>query len=228
MVKVLASGAMRAALPELIPEFERATGHGLAISYHSSNTILSRIREGETADMVIVTAAGIDALVREGRAVAGSRTDIASSGLGIAVRAGMPRPDIGSVDAFKRALRDAKSIAYTASGASGVYFAGLIERLGIAEQIKARAKVMSGSTGAAIVRGEAELAVQQIPELMEVSGADIVGPFPAEVQSTTLFSAGIMTGAKQPAAARELIGFLASPAAARALKSKGMEPAAGE
>ena len=222
-IRVLCSTGMSSVMSVLVPEFERTSGHKLSIAYDTANLLMGRIKGGEAADLAILTGPAMDELLKQGK-VAG-RTDLARSGVGISVRSGAPKPDIGSVEALKRALLDAKSVAYTTTGASGVYFAGLIERLGIAEQVKAKAKLRpGGAVGELVAKGEAEMAVQQIPELMSVAGTDLVGPLPPEVQYVTVFSAGVLAGAKEGAAAQALVNFLSTPAAARVLKAKGMEP----
>lgn len=224
-IKVLCSNGVRSVMVELVPEFERTSGHKLAITYDSANNLAGRIKGGEIADLAILTGPTIDELTKQGKIVPGSRIDLARSGVGISVRAGAPKPDISSVDAFKRALLNAKSVAYTSTGTSGIYFAGLIERLGIASQVKAKAKVIpAGPVGELVAKGEAEIAVQQIPELMAVAGTELVGPLPAELQTITVFPAGVLVDAQQPDAARALIKFLSTPAAARVIKAKGMEP----
>ncbi len=176
--------------------------------------------------MVIATAAGLDELVTLGKVIAGSRAALASSSIGVAVRQGAPQPDIGSVDAFKRTLLEAKAVAYTASGLSGMYFAGLIERLGIAEQVKAKARIRPGGLIAeVVVAGEADLAVQMVSELLSVPGAQFVGPLPAEINQTSMIEAGILTGTRQSGAARSLIQHLTTPASARVFGAKGLGPA---
>ena len=224
-IKVLSSNGVRSVLLELVPEFERTSGHTVTISHDSANRLTGRIKAGETADLAILTAPTIEELTKHGKVAAGSRVDLARSGVGVSVRAGSPKPDISSAEAFKRTLLDAKSVAYNSTGASGIHFAGLIERLGIAEQLKAKAKVIpSGNVGELVAKGEAEMAVQQIPELMAVAGTEFVGPLPPALQTITVFPAGILVDAKQPEAARALIQFLSTPAAARVIKAKGMEP----
>lgn len=226
-IKVLSSTAVSTVLREVVPDFERTSGHKVSISYSSSNKIMGRIKNGETADLVILSRPGIDELIKQGKVVPGSSVDLASAGLGVAVRAGAPKPDISSVEAFKRTLLDAKSVVYTATGASGVYFASLIERLGIAGPVKAKARVLSsGLVGNVIAKGEAELGVQMISEIMAVPEVDLVGPLPPELQNIIVFSAGVFAGAKQPEAARALIKFLSTAAAAPIFKAKGLEPAA--
>jgi molybdate transport system substrate-binding protein len=224
-IKVLCSNSSHAVMKELIPAFERASGHKVSISYDTAILTLSRIKSGETADLVILNAPAIDELTKQGRIAAGSRRTLARCGVGIAVRAGAPKPDIGSVETFKRALLDAKSIAHTEAGASGIHFSGLIERLGIAAQVKAKARTRPGGLiGELVAKGEAELAVQQIPELMAVAGIELVGPLPQELQSITTVTAAVFADARQPDAAREFLAFLSTPAAARVFKAKGLEP----
>ena len=224
-IKVLCSNSLHAVMEELVPAFERASGHKVSISYDTAILTLSRIKSGEIADLVILNAPAIDELTKQGRIAPGSRCTLARCGVGIAVRAGAPKPDISSVEAFKRALLDAKSIAHTEAGASGIHFAGVIERLGIAAQVKAKARTRPGGLiGELVAKGEAELAVQQIPELMAVAGIDLVGPLPPELQLTTTVTAAVFADARQPDAAQALLAFLSTPAAARVFKAHGLEP----
>jgi molybdate transport system substrate-binding protein len=224
-IKVISSTGMSTMFKQLIPAFERASGHKVAITYDTSNIILGRIKGGETADLIVLTGPVIDDLARQGKVAPGSRADLARSGIGVAVKSGAPKPDIGSVDAFRRTLLSAKSIAYTATGASGIYFAGVTEKLGIGAEVKAKAKTPAGGHVAELVaRGEAEMAVQMISELRGVPGADYVGPLPGDLQMYTVFSAGIFAGAKEAEAAQALIRFLSTPDAAATYKAGGMEP----
>ena len=224
-IQVICSNSSRAVMDELLPAFERASGHHVTISYATAVQALSRIRDGATTDAIILNAQSIDELTKQGKIAADSRRELARCGVGIAVRAGAPKPDIGSVEAFKRALLDAKSIAHTEAGASGIHFLGLIERLGIAAQVKAKTRTRPGGLiGELVAKGEAELAVQQIPELMAVAGIDVVGPLPRELQSTTTVTAAVFAGARQPEAARAFLAFLSTPAAARVFKARGLEP----
>jgi molybdate transport system substrate-binding protein len=229
-IKVMTSGGFTAALIELTPAFERATGHTVVTTYGASlggapDSIPSRLQRGEPADLVILASEALDDLVGQGRVVAGSRVDLARSSIGMAVRAGAPKPDISTVEALKRALLQAKSIAYSAS-ASGVYVSTeLFQRLGIAAQIAGKSqRIASERVATVVARGDAELGFQQISELLPVAGIDYVGPLPPEVQRVTVFSAGIAAGAKTPDAARALITFLASAAGAPAITKSGMEP----
>jgi molybdate transport system substrate-binding protein len=184
-----------------------------------------QIGEGAAFDVAILTAEATDELIKQGK-IAGARADLAKSGIGVAVRAGARKPDIGTAEAFKRALIDANSVAYSAQGMSGIYFAKLLQRLGIAEEINSKAKVQKGTpTGEAAARGEAELAIQQISELLPVAGIELVGPFPAELQLYTVFSAGLGAQAAQKDAGRALIDFLSAQMTKPLLAAKGLEPA---
>lgn len=225
-IRALCSNITRAVMDELVPEFERASGHRVTMSYDPAKIMLERIERGEIADLVILNTPAIDELARQGRIVAGSRRDLARCGIGIAVRAGARKPAIGSVEAFKRALLQAGSIAHTSSGASGLHFSDLIERLGIAQPVKAKARTRPGGLiGELVASGEAEIAVQQIPELMAVPGIELVGPLPRELQMTTTVAAGVFADASHPDVAQAFLGFLSTPAAARAFAASGLEPA---
>jgi molybdate transport system substrate-binding protein len=226
-INVLTSNSMRAVMDELIPQFERATGHKVSVSYDPAQIILRRIAGGEAPDVLICGGSALNDLAGEGKIVPGSSRRIANCGVGMAVRTGAPKPDIRSVDAFKRALLNAKSVAYTQEGASGIHFAGLIDRLGIAEEMKSRSvRQPGGLVGELVAAGKAEVAIQQIPELMAVPGVDLVGPLPQEVQATTTSAGGIFASSKEPAAARAFLDYLRAPGSLRVLKAKGLEPAA--
>src|SRR5580658_2120457 len=229
-IKVMTSGAFTEAYLQIIPEFERATQNKIVTAYGASmgnapDSIPSRLQRGEPVDVVILAAEALDELIKTGKVAPGSRVDLVRSSIGMAVRAGAPKPDISSVDALKRTLLQAKSIAYSAS-ASGVYLShDLFQRLGIADQIKGKCKrIASEPVGAVVARGDAEIGFQQISELLPVAGIDYVGPLPPGAQKVTIFSAGVAVGAREPDAARALIKFLASPATANAIKKSGLEP----
>lgn len=225
-ISLFVSNSLRGVLAELIPQFERSSGHAVSISYDPAKVMMERIARGETADLAIIGGSAIEDLVRAGKVAAGSKRTIASCGIGIAVLAGARKPDIGSPDAFKNALLAAKSIAWTQEGASGIYFTKLIDRLGIAEPVKAKAvRQPGGLIGELVAARKAELAVQQIPELMAVPGIELVGPLPQEIQQTTVSSAGIFSDSKNPAAARALLDFLTTPASAKVFKARGHQPA---
>ena len=227
-IKVKSANPMTEVMKELGPQFERATGHRLAIQYEVAGKLKQQIEAGETFDVAILLPPLIEVLIKQGKIAAGTRTDIARSGMGVGVRAGAPKPDIGSVEAFKRTLLNAKSVAYSKEGASGVFFKGLLERLGIAEQMNPKLKPTPADTLAKVVpNGEAEMIVVPISVIL-VPGAELVGPLPSELQSYINFAAGVSATAKEPNAAQALIKFLTSPAAAPVLKAKGMEPGASK
>ena len=230
-VRVMSSGGTAAAFVALAPEFERATGHKVVTLATSTglgaDSISSRVRRGELVDVIILSRAGIDELVGEGKVAATSRVDLARSSIGMAVRKGAPKPDISTVDALKRALLQAKSVAYSAQ-VSGIYLTTeLFPRLGIADQMtKKGIRVDVGRVGAVVARGEAEIGFQQISELMEVEGVDLVGPLPADVQRVTVFTAAVAAGSKSPAAAKALIEFLVSRRGTEVMAKSGLEPVA--
>ena len=231
-IKVLSAVAMRPALDELAPQFERATGHKLTISYAVAGELRKRIEGGEFGDMTILPRPWFEPLLTQGKITAGSQMILARSTVGVSVRAGAPKPDISSVEAVRRSLLAAKSIVYgdpAKGGASGVHFVRVLEKLGIVEEMKPKTILVPGAGAAEVVaRGEAEIAVSQTIDLIRVAGADYVGPLPPELQNTTdfVFSAGVLASAKEPDAAKALIKFLSGPDAARVIKSKGMEPGA--
>jgi molybdate transport system substrate-binding protein len=232
-VKVMISGGLTAAYKTLVPEFERATGNTVVTAYGPSmgttqNAIPVRLERGEPVDVLILVGYALDDLVKQGKAVADSRVELVRSPIGIAVHAGAPKPDISSVDALTRTLKAAKSVAYSDS-ASGVYVSTeLFSRLGIAEEMKGKARMIPATpVGEIVAHGDAEIGFQQISELMPVKGIDIVGQLPAEVQKITIFSAGVSTTSKEPDAAKALIKFLASPQAAPVLTKAGLEPIPG-
>lgn len=230
-ITVMTSGAFTAAYLELVPQFERATNDKLVTTATTMGTglafIPSRLQRGETADVVIVSDESLLQLIRDGLVLADSRVELARSSIGMAVRAGARKPDISSVDALKTTLLQVKSIAYSAS-VSGVYLTTeLFQRLGIADQVLPKSRrIDTERVGAVVARGEAEIGFQQTAELLPVPGIDYVGPLPPEVQRTTVFSAGIPVKSENVNAARALIRFLASPAAAAAITKSGLEPLA--
>jgi molybdate transport system substrate-binding protein len=228
-VKVMISGGLTAAYLEVVPEFERASGHKVVTAFGASmgnapDSIPVRLQRGEPVDVVILAGSALDDLTAQGKVLAGSRVDLARSSIGMAVRAGARKPDISSVEALKRTLLEAQSIAYSAS-ASGFYLSTeLFPRLGIADRIQAKSqRIESERVGTVVARGGAELGFQQISELLGVPGTDYVGPLPPGAQKITIYSAGIGTAAKAPVGARALIKFLASPAAAAAVTKSGLE-----
>jgi molybdate transport system substrate-binding protein len=224
-IRVLSTLAVMGAMRELATQYETETGIAIDADFAPTVALLNRLRANEPADIAILTAQGIDDLTREGLIRPGSRTDIALSYVGLAVKAGAPRPDIGSVEALTATLLAARAVAYSKIGASGIFFAGLLDRLGIADAVNARAVIVpSGFTAERLVSGQADLAVQQISELMVVPGIDVIGPLPPEVQTVATFSAGLLAASRQSENARALLRFLASEAIAPVLRRAGLEP----
>ena len=225
MRKVLATHAVQGALASLVARFEASQGSSVAVEYDPTSLLLERIRAGETADIAIVTRAGIEELLQLGILDGGTVVDLGRSLVGLAIKAGAPKPDIGTPDALKGTLLAARSIAYSRFGASGLFFAGLVERLGIADAINAKATIVpSGLTAALVARGEAEMAVQQLSELMQVPGVDIVGPLPASLQTPTMFSAAAFEGSARADAARAFLAALSADEVAAACRAAGLEP----
>jgi len=230
-IKVVTSGAFTAAYLKLVPEYERATHLKIVTEFGRSmgtthNAIPLRLERREAIDVVIMAAPALADLMKQGKVRAGSRVDLVKSLMGMAVKAGAPKPDISTIDALRRTLLAAKSIAYSDS-ASGVYLSTeLFPKLGIADQIRGKSrKIEADPVGEAVARGEIEIGFQQISELRPVKGIDIVGPLPPGAQKVTVFAAGIPVTAKHPAEAKTFIEWLASPAANTAIKESGLEPA---
>jgi molybdate transport system substrate-binding protein len=223
MIRLLSTLAVMGAMRDLLPMHRAATGVEVEADFAPTAALLERLRGGEAADVAILTAQGIDDLIGEGIIQPGTRTDIAVSFVGIAVKAGAPKPDLGSVEALKAALLGARAVAYSRIGASGLYFAALLQRLGIADAVNARAVIVpSGFTAERLVSGEADLAVQQISELLVVPGIEVAGPLPPAVQTAAMFSGGLLSASD---AAAGLLAFLASAAAAPVLREAGLAPA---
>jgi molybdate transport system substrate-binding protein len=223
-VKVMASAAFQEAYLELVPEFERATGHKVVTIWAPTVEMMKRLKGGETVDLVIIAADSLDELIKLGKIAPGSRIDLAKSGIGVAIRAGAPKPDIGTTEAFKRTLLAAKSISYS-TGPSGVYIESLFKRMGIADELKPKIKQVQGvPIGEVVARGDAEIGFQQVSEILPVAGIELLGPLPADIQRITVFSAGLHVGAQQPDAAKALVKFFTSPAAVPVIRKKGMEP----
>lgn len=231
-IKAMTSGAFTEAYEQLVQQFQKATRHTVVTTFGASmggaqDSIPVRLDRGEAVDVVIVIDNALDPLVARGHIVAASRVQLARSMIGIAVRKGTPKPDISSVAALRQTLLQAKSIAYSAS-ASGTYISTeLFKRLGIADQMTGKAKrIESERVGAVVARGDAEIGFQQVSELLPIAGIDYVGTLPAEVQQVSIVSAAIATKATAPSAAKALIEFLASPAAAATIQKTGLEPLA--
>jgi len=231
-IHVMTSGGFTAAYNDLRPGFERRSGYAVKTAYGASmgnaeDSIPSRLSRNEPADVVILARPALDALVAQGKVVPGSQVDLVRSSIGFAVRKGAPKPDISTVDALKRTLLAAPSIAYSASASGTYYETEMLKKLGIEEQVKLKSKrILSERVGMVVARGDAALGLQQVSELLPIEGIDYIGPLPAEVQRVTVFSAGIAAGSRQPEAARQLIRYLNSPEAAPTIAKTGLEPLA--
>jgi len=224
-IKVLSTQATEEAYKELVPQFEKASGHKVTTVFTGTLDALKRLGNGEAYDLLIMARQQIDELSQSGKVVAGSRTDIAKSGVGVAVGKGKPKPDISTVDALKKSLLAAKSIGYS-TGPSGVYVISMFQKMGIADEIKTKLKQTPTGVfvGSIIASGEAEIGFQQVSELSFFPGIDYVGPIPAEVQLITIFSAGIPAGTKQADAAKALVSFITAPATAAIFKKHALDP----
>ena len=228
-IRVLATTAIASSFKDLAPLFEKQTGHKLNASFGPAAGLTKRVQEGEATDVLIGTRGGIDNLMKEGKIAAQSDVTLARSGIGVGVRKGAQKPDISTPEAFKKALLAAKAISCSNpafGGASGVHLAKVFEQLGVTAQMKAKTVFPpdGGLAGSCLVKGEADLAVQQFAELMEAGEVDIVGPLPGDLQNVTVFAAGVPASAKERDAAKALIEFLRSPAAVAVIKAKGLEP----
>jgi len=225
-VRVLTAGAMKSVVLEMIPDFEKRTGHKVLVANDTAGGLKKRIVGGEPVDVAVVTSPIVDELIAEGKLAKGSRINLAKVGIGVAVKAGAPLPDIRTVESLKHALVAAKSVAYIdpkSGGSSGIYFDSLLERLGIAGDVRPKALKAGGQVAELVASGEADLAVHQISEIVPVKGVTLIGPLPQEVQSYTTYTAGLGAAALDATAARALIETLASPSALPVLKSRGME-----
>ena len=230
VVRVLSSGSMKAAFSQLLADFQKSSGNTATIEYGPAGAIVGRIQKNDAADVVIVSRSQLQKLESNGKVVPGSLVDIAGIALGVAVRKGAPKPDIGNVEAFKRTLLAARSIGYrdpVTGSTSGIYTAGLLERLGLAQDLKPKLRLdrsegdVPENVFLGVAKGDVEMQIGQITEIVISPGVELAGPLPAEIQNTTVMAAGIVTTSKAPDAARALIGFISSPAAAAVLKASG-------
>ena len=229
-IEVYSTIGVKSALEELIPVFEKASGHKLNMTWSTGTLLAKRIHDGETADVLIAAPKDVEDLVKEGKIAAGSPTVLSRVIFAVGAKKGAPKPDISTPEAFKHSLLAAKAITYTnpaAGGQSGVYFAKQLDRMGIAEQMKDKTKFppAGGFAGALLVSGEADLAIQSKPELQSVNGVDIVGPLPGDMAFTSSHTAAISASAKDPAAAKALMDFLKGPEAQALFRAKGYDPA---
>lgn len=224
-VRVLSTLALKGAVSGLAGQYAASSGARIEADFAPTLALLERLRGGEAADVVILTREGLEEVVREGRVAAESCVDLARSYVGLAVRAGEPHPDIATEPALRAALLGARAVAYSRLGASGILFAKLIERMGIASEINGRAVIIpQGFTAERLVAGEADLAVQQISELKQVAGVEVIGPIPHQLQTPAVFSAGRMVASQKADQADRLLHYLASPEVAPALRASGLEP----
>jgi molybdate transport system substrate-binding protein len=223
-LKILSGGAMRPLLVEAVPLFERrAGGTKVDLRFALTSVLAKEIEAGAQFDVALLPRAELDALAQTGGIAAGTPTDITRSAVGLCIRAGARKPDIGTVDALRRVLLEAASLGYS-DGPSGAYVADLLVRLGIAEQMKGRTRLTSAPVAELVARGEAEIGIQQIVAILPVDGAELVGPLPSELQNIIVYAAGISARAADAAAARAFTGFLRGPQIARIIRAKGMEP----
>jgi molybdate transport system substrate-binding protein len=224
-VKVLSATAMRSVMNELGPQFEHATGHKLVMRFDNIGVLKRQIDAGEAFDVTILTPSLIDDLGKEGKLTAGTRTDIARSGIGVIVRTGAPKPDISSADAFTRAMLNATSISYAKEGATAIYLASLFARLGIAEPMQSKTTLLPAGRGAqSVAEGEAELGLIVVSGFAPLPGAELLGPLPPELQNYVVYTAGIGAAANEGEAGKALIKFLRAAAAVPVLNANGLEP----
>jgi molybdate transport system substrate-binding protein len=223
-IKVLCSSAITPIMTQLVPRFESATGHKLTIRYDFGPVLQRQIAAGEAFDVAILSL-DVEELIRQGKVAAGSRTVLGRTGIGVGVRKGAPKPDIGTTAAFKRALLDAKSVAYSREGASGLYFLGLLDRLGIAEEMKAKLRpAAADNTVGSVASGEVEMVVVGVALIAMEPRSELAGWLPAELQRYVLFTGGISAAAKEAEAGKSLLSFLTTPASLAEFKAKGLEP----
>lgn len=228
-IKALCAAGMQDVMTDLAPLFERVTGHKLSITFATGGATVQRARDGEAIDVVIAPATGVDGLVKDGKIAAANVATVARTGISVAIRKGTPRPDISSPEAFKRALLAAKSVTYlnpADGGASGIHFAKVLDQLGIAAEMKPKTVFApkASALGGMVANNEAEMGILQFQLLFSVPGIDIVGPLPGDLQSTTLFSAAVMSSSQNVETGQALINFMRSQEAASVIKAKGMEP----
>ena len=225
-LKLLSTLAVMGAMKDLAEAYRARTGIAINAEFAPTVALLEKLRAGEAGDVVILTAQGIDDMMVEGPVLLASRVDVALSFVGVAVKAGAPKPDLSTVAAFRATMLAAESVAYSKIGASGIYFAALLERMGIADQVKTQI-VPTGFTAERVANGQAELAVQQISELLVVPGIEIAGPLPADIQTVATFSGGVLRASAMQDAARDFLRFLAGSDAEAVLIASGLKPAGG-
>jgi molybdate transport system substrate-binding protein len=222
-IKILSGGAMRALLVEAVPLFDRATGIKADVRFALTSVLKKEIEGGAVFDVALLPRPELDALARHGSIDAGTQTDITRSAVGLAVRAGAPKPDIGTVAAFKRTLLAAQTVGYS-DGPSGAYVTDLLQRLGIAQEMKTKVRLTSGPVAELVAKGEAEIGLQQIVAILRVKGAVLVGPLPPELQNIIVYAAGLSARNVNGQVARQFVAFMATPPAVQLIRTKGMEP----
>lgn len=224
-LKLMITNGAKPVMAEVASQFESSTGHKLSIRYEGSAILQQEIERGDSFDVAMLISSNMDAVAKLGKIADPTRVNIARSGLGVVVRAGQPKPNISTVDAFKNTMLTAKSIAYVTAGASGRHFIAVCERLGIAEEVKAKGKTRpTGMVAEFVANGEAELAIQQMSELVSVKGTDLVGPFPPELNLISQIAAAVSSTSKELETAKAFIRFFATPEVTAVIKAKGMEP----
>ncbi|MEI8151481.1 MAG: molybdate ABC transporter substrate-binding protein [Hyphomicrobiales bacterium] len=228
-IKVLTTGAFKQVVLALVPEFEKATGHKVVVDNGTVGQLQKRVDDGEAFEVLVLSPKGIEDYIKGGKIAAGSSATLAKVGVGVMVKEGAPQPDISSVEAFKQALLKAKTVGYidpASGGSSGIYVAGLLDKLGIADQVKPKAKLQKGGHVSDLVKsGEAEIGIHQNSEIVGQAGVTLVGPLPKDIQNYTTYAVGLSAGAKQAEAAQAFIKVLTGPSASAVLKKAGMEGA---
>jgi len=221
-VTALVTNALKSTLTELAPVFEKASEHKLNVTFGSTEPLRARIEKGEPIDVAVIGEGAIDQLMKQGKLIAATRVVVARSGLGIAIRKGAPKPDVGTTEAFKRTLLTARSISFNEQGLTGIYLWSLFQRLGITDEVKSKYK--NGSGAELVAKGETEIGLTQASEVALVAGVELGGLLPLEIQNYTVFPGAVISNARQPAAGKALLEFLATPDTAKMMKAKGLEP----
>ncbi|MGD0150394.1 MAG: substrate-binding domain-containing protein [Xanthobacteraceae bacterium] len=222
-IKILSGGAMKSLMVEVVPLFERASGAKVEIKFALTSVLKKEIEDGAAFDVALLPRPELDALVEAGKIAAGTPTDITRSAVGLAVRAGAPQPDIGTVAALRQTLQRARTIGYS-DGPSGAYIADLLVRLGIADEMKPKTRLTSRPVAEIVAEGEAEIGMQQIVAILPVKGAELVGPLPGELRNIIVYAAGISSSSRQSGSAHALVAFMAAPEVVRMIRAKGMVP----
>jgi molybdate transport system substrate-binding protein len=224
-IKVISSDAIKSVIEEVSPQFQKTSAHKLNIQWGTAVPLKAEIERGASFDLAVLTVGAIDDLIKQGKLIGGSRAEIAKSGIGVAARNGTPKPDIATTEALKRALRNARSVGVVEQGTTWIYLRDLLQRLGIAEAMRPKLKMIQTDVAAAVERGEVDLGITQISEILPYRGVELVGPFPRDIQLITAYAAAVSSKAKEPEAARAFIRILTASSAASLFKAKGLDPA---